>query len=223
MRDAAVEPGEDGPADPVPGPEEHRQERVRVLVLDDEEIVYWGFRLLLAKQPWAERCLSARDGTTAIQLVESYAPHVALVDVGLADSDPDLFRRLLSAAPQLRILLLTRADLLPAATVRACGAAGYASRTWVARELVRAIRMASLGLEVNAAPPANQIGQLSARQQEILALIAAGKTNPEIASRLFLSRHTVKQHTSALYRKLNVRNRTHAVEAARRMGLISIT
>jgi DNA-binding NarL/FixJ family response regulator len=98
---------------------------------------------------------------------------------------------------------------------------GYISRAWSARDLLRAIRMASTGMPPGSYRPASQ-SALSARQQEILQLIAAGETNAEIAKRLFLSRHTVKQHTSALYRKLDVKNRTHAVRAAQRMGLIAV-
>jgi two-component system response regulator DesR len=69
-------------------------------------------------------------------------------------------------------------------------------------------------------PPAQS--SLSARQNEILQLLADGATNGEIADRLYLSRDTVKQHASALYRKLGARNRTHAVQTARHQGLIAV-
>lgn len=87
---------------------------------------------------------------------------------------------------------------------------------------MRAIHMVSLGMQVIPEPDQGVPGGLSARQREILSWIACGETNAEIAERLYLSHHTVKQHTSALYRKLNVRNRTHAVEAARRLGIIAV-
>ena len=194
--------------------------RVRVLVVDDEELVHWGFRLLLANQPWAQRCLPATDVESAIDLARRYEPHVALIDVGVAGLLPGEFcRRLREASPATRVMLLTTADAVPASTVRAAGAAGFVSRSWCARDLLRAIRMVSLGRSAAAhRPPARSA--LSARQEEILQLIASGETNGEIATRLYLSRHTVKQHTSALYRKLGVRNRTHAVQTARQMGLI---
>lgn len=197
-------------------------QRIRVLVLDDEELVRWGFRVLLTHQGWSERCLPAPDVHTAVALAERFAPHVALVDVGMLGHDPyAVCRRLSAACPQMRILLLSSADAMPLATVRAYGAMGYVSRAWAARDLLRAVRMASVGLPPGAYRPAAR-SSLSARQQEILQLIAAGDTNAEIAQRLFLSRHTVKQHTSALYRKLDVKNRTHAVQAAQRMGLIAV-
>ncbi|MGH2856205.1 MAG: response regulator transcription factor [Solirubrobacteraceae bacterium] len=196
--------------------------RVCVLVLDDEDLVHWGFRLLLANQPWAERCLPARHDEEALGMARRYTPHVALVDLGALEMEPGVFcRALAEASPRTRVLLLTTTSALPASTLRAYGAAGYVSRTWNSRDLLSAIRLASAG---RACPPRLTAApsSLSARQEEILQLIAAGATNAEIAGRLYLSRHTVKQHTSALYRKLNVRNRTHAVQAAQRAGLIPV-
>lgn len=195
--------------------------RVRVLVLDEEELTHFGMRLLLARQPWVERCLSATEAQTALALAVRFDVHVALVDVSTAERQGRaVFHRLRAASPRLRVLLLTPADSLPAASVRACGAFGFASRTWSVREIARAIRMVSMGMQIMPKPTGTALGHLSARQQEILARIACGETNAEIAERLCLSPHTVKQHASALYRKLNVRNRTHALEAAHRLGLL---
>ena len=82
------------------------------------------------------------------------------------------------------------------------------------------IRLASVGHAPPPRPPGRST--LSPRQREVLQLLACGATNAEIAVDLYLSHHTVKQHTSALYRKLNARNRTHAVQAAQRQGLIAV-
>lgn len=196
--------------------------RVRVLVLDDEEIVHWGFRLLLANQPWAERCIPARDPGSALQLAWRFEPHVALIDTSTLDGSPAEFcRELTRTCPQAKILLLTHAEAVAPSTIRAVGASGFVSHSWAARDLLQAIRRASAGLTVAPCrPPARS--NLSARQEEILQLIADGATNEEIAVRLYLSRDTVKQHTSALYRKLGARNRTHAVQTARRLGLIAV-
>ena len=155
-------------------------------------------------------------------MARRYSPHVALVDVGALEMAPDAFcRALAEVSPGTQVLLLTAASAMPASTLRAYGASGYVSRSWSARELLSAIRTASDGRPCTPRVAASS-GSLSARQEEILQLIAAGATNAEIAGRLYLSRHTVKQHTSALYRKLNVRNRTHAVQAAQRAGLIPV-
>jgi len=193
---------------------------VRVLLLDDEEIVHWGFRLLLGNQPWAERCIPARDAPSALEVARRFEPHVALVDTGALDREPAVFcRDLTRICRRTNVLLLTHADAVAPSTVRASGAAGFVSRGWAAGDLLQAIRRASVGLTIQPCrPPTESI--LSARQHEILQLIADGATNGEIAIRLYLSRDTVKQHTSALYRKLGARNRTHAVQTARRQGLI---
>jgi DNA-binding NarL/FixJ family response regulator len=195
---------------------------VRVLLLDDEEIVHLGFRLLLGNESWAGGCLTARDADSALELARRFEPAVALIDTGALDREPAVFFRALSrASDRTHVLLLTHADAIPCSTVRAAGALGFVSRTWSASDLVQAIHMASLGLSTE---PDRERGAatLSARQQEILQLIAEGATNEEIALRLYLSRHTVKQHTSALYRKLGARNRTHAVQTARCRGLIAV-
>jgi DNA-binding NarL/FixJ family response regulator len=195
---------------------------VRVLLLDDEEIVHLGFRLLLDNEPWAERCLTATDADGALELARRFEPDVALIDTGALDREPAVMCRALTrASSRTRVLLLTHAEAMAPSTVRAAGALGFVSRGWSASELLQAIHLASLGLSIE---PHRERGAaaLSARQHEILQLIAEGATNEEIALRLYLSRHTVKQHTSALYRKLGARNRTHAVQAARCRGLISV-
>lgn len=207
------------PVQPIPDDEGKRG--VRVLLVDHEEIVQWGFRLLLGHQAWAERCLPASDADTALDLARRFAPHVALIGTGTLQGEPAAFcRALADACRTTRVLLLTHADAVPASTVRASGATGFVSRTWPARDLLHAIRMASVGRTAPVHRPSAQ-SALSGRQQEILQLIADGATNSEIARRLYLSHHTVKQHTSALYRKLGARNRTHAVQTARRQGLLA--
>jgi DNA-binding NarL/FixJ family response regulator len=176
----------------------------------------------LGNEPWAERCLTARDVAGALALARRYEPDVALVDIGALDREPAaLCRALTRASRRTQVLLLTHADAIPSSTVRAAGALGFISRSWSASDLRQTIHMASLGLSIEPHRKAGGVA-LSARQQEILQLIAEGATNEEIALRLYLSPHTVKQHTSALYRKLGARNRTHAVQTARSRGLISV-
>lgn len=205
-----------------PSPEPPGRRGVRVLLVDDEEIVHWGFRLLLGNQPWAERCLPARDAESALELARRFEPHVALVDPGALDREPAAFCRALTRiCGRTTILLLTHADAMSAGTVRASGATGFVSRGWAAGDLLQAIRRASVGLATQPCRPPAQCN-LSARQHEILQLLADGATNGEIADRLYLSRDTVKQHTSALYRKLGARNRTHAVQTGRHQGLIAV-
>jgi DNA-binding NarL/FixJ family response regulator len=204
------------------GADERSGPRVRVVVLDDEEIIRCGFRLLLGSQSWAERCLAAPDVASCLTLARRFEPHIALVDPGTLDGEPGAFaRELAEASPRTRMLLVTQADAVPASTLRSSGAVGFVSRRWTARDLLQTIRVASIarGTHLQRVPASTTT--LSARQQEVLQLIAEGATNEEIAGRLYLSRHTVKQHTSALYRKLNARNRIHAVETARSQGILA--
>jgi DNA-binding NarL/FixJ family response regulator len=101
---------------------------------------------------------------------------------------------------------------------RTAGAAGFISKDWSAVDVVRAVRRVWQGHEVFAEAPLDS--PLSDREQEVLSLIATGSTNKEIAGRLHLSPHTVKEHTSAIYRKLGVRNRAEATRQAQRLKIL---
>jgi two-component system response regulator DesR len=103
---------------------------------------------------------------------------------------------------------------------RRAGASGFVSKDLGAGDIVKAVRMVALGMEVFGRGE-EQAGPLSGREREVVGLIAAGATNREIAQRLYLSPHTVKEHTSAIYRKLGVRNRAEAVKRAQRLGIIA--
>ena len=84
--------------------------RLRVLVVDDHDVVHWGFRLLLADLPWVERCLTARDESQARELARRYEPHVALVDLFLGEqSGAELCETLRREAPSTRVLLISGA------------------------------------------------------------------------------------------------------------------
>ena len=94
--------------------------KLRVLVVDDHDVVHWGFRLMLGEQPWVERCLSARNGDEAMALTRRYDPHVALVDLFVGqESGAEICAQLLKLSPQLNVLLLSGAGRSsPAATRR---------------------------------------------------------------------------------------------------------
>lgn len=197
--------------------------RLSVLVVDDHEVVQWGLRLLLTQQPWIERCLTARNSAEALDLVHRYEPDVALVDLFLGDeSGAELCETMRRESPSTRVLLISGAGHMSQAIARAAGASGFVSKDWDADDVAKAVRMVGMGMTVfrpregASTTPA----QLSAREREVLDLIATGATNREIAERLFLSPHTVKEHTSAVYRKLSVRNRAEAVRQAQEMGLL---
>ncbi len=198
------------------------ERRLRVLVVDDHEVVHWGFRTMLGEQPWVERCLSARTGAEAVALAERYEPDVALVDLFMGDeSGADICERLLARSPRTRVLLISGAGRIMPTAAKAAGAAGFVSKDWPAADIAAAVRMVGLGMSVfrpHESPPGPA---LSDREREVLDLIARGSTNREIAGALFLSPHTVKEHTSSLYRKLRARNRAEAVQKAQRLGLLA--
>jgi len=195
--------------------------RLRVVVVAQEEILHWGFRVLLTEQPWIERCLAASTTEHAQELVRRYDIDVAVVgpmpgdELGLA-----LSRRIQQEAPRVRVLLMSPDDGVSPRMAQAAGASGVIVRTWPAADLVTAVGMAGMGLTLFDhvdAPPS----ELSHRERDIIRLIAAGATNREIADRLYLSPNTIKQHASALYRKLEARNRAEAVRCAQQLGLIA--
>jgi two-component system response regulator DesR len=196
--------------------------RLRVLIVDDHEVVHWGFRLMLSEQPWVERCLSARNAREAFALAARYEPHVALVDLFVGqESGAEICERLRSLSPVTNVLLISGAGRISPSAARTAGAAGFISKDWPAADIAGAVRMVGLGMTVFRPHEAPQGPPLSDREREVLRAIASGATNREIAGTLFLSPHTVKEHTSSLYRKLAVRNRAEAVQKAQRLGLIS--
>jgi two-component system response regulator DesR len=196
--------------------------RLRVLVVDDHDVVHWGFRMLLGEQSWVERCLSARTGAEALELTRTLRPHVALVDLFLAgESGADLCKAIRETSPSTRVLLISGAGRMSPAAARAAGASGFVSKDVEAHDVVAAVRAVGLGMTMFPPKSEQPAPFLSAREREVLDLIAAGSTNREIAERLYLSPHTVKEHTSALYRKLGARNRAEAVQLAQRIGLLA--
>jgi DNA-binding NarL/FixJ family response regulator len=203
----------------VPPDLEHR--RLRVLVVDDHDVVQWGFRRLLGEQSWVERCLAARTGSEALELTRAFTPHVALVDLFLSDeSGADVCASIREASPGTRVLLISGAGRMSPATARAAGASGFVSKDWETHEIATAVRMVGLGMTVFSPKAKQPAPLLTERERSVLDLIAAGSTNREIAQQLYLSPHTVKEHTSALYRKLGARNRAEAVRRAQRVGLL---
>jgi two-component system response regulator DesR len=195
---------------------------IDVLVVDDHDVVHWGFKLMLGEQPWVGRILAARTGAQALALAREHAPAVALVDLFLGDeSGVELCERLRTVSPATRVLLISGAGKVNAHAARAAGAAGFVSKDLPAADIAGAVRMVGVGMSVfrdDGAPPAVT---LTDRERAVLDLIAGGATNREIAERLFLSPWTVKEYTGGLYRKLKARNRAEAVQRAQRLGLLT--
>lgn len=195
---------------------------LRVLIVDDHEVVHWGIRIMLGRLPWVGGAWSARSGEEAVATAVAHEVDLALVDLFIgAESGAEISEALLAARPQMRILLISGAGQISARAAATCGASGFISKDQSAGELVRAVRAVAEGgslFEEELEPPAGP--RLSAREAEVLSALAAGETNRQIAARLHLSPHTVKEYASALYRKLEVENRLQAIRRAEKLGLI---
>jgi DNA-binding NarL/FixJ family response regulator len=197
-------------------------EKLRVLIVDDHEVVHWGLRALLSGQEWVERCVVASNAEDALELTRRYEPHVALVDLFLGTtSGAELCRELRERSPITNVLLFSGSGRMSAAAARAAGAAGFVSKGLGARDVMAAIRVIGLGGSVFGDVTPTAEDTLTEREREVLALVATGATNREIAEQLHLSHHTVKDYTRNVFRKLEVRNRAEAVQRAQRLGLLA--
>ena len=194
----------------------------RVLIVDDHEMVRVGLHALLTAQPWVDRCVGAGSLDRALELTEQCKPQLALVDLFVGeDSGVGLCRALRERRPTTNVVLMSGSGSVSPAVAHAAGACGFVPKHWPARTLLDAIRRASEGQRVfprreRAKPPA----RLTRREQDVLCHLVGGLSNVQIAEELHLSRHTVKQHTCAVYKKLDVRNRAQAASRAQQLGLI---
>jgi DNA-binding NarL/FixJ family response regulator len=196
--------------------------KLDILLVDDHEVVQWGYRLLFARQCWIGRCFTASNTEQAIELAQRHAPNVALVDLFLGeDSGVELCEALQQVSPRTRILLISGVGWISPEAARAAGASGFVSKDWSTEEVKNAARIVGRGMTVFARQDRRPTIPLSRREREVLELIGAGATNREIARSLHLSPHTVKDHAAALYRKLGVRNRAEASRRAEQLGLRS--
>lgn len=195
--------------------------RLRVLVVDEQEVVHWGFKMLLARRTWVEAYAATATVDGALVLAARERPDVALVDAAVGDdSGAEVARRLMDASPRTRVLLMASGGRMTARAAREAGAAGFVPKDSPAQDIANAARMVGLGMTVFMPAADADAALLSDRERQVLEMIAGGSTNREIAERLFLSPHTVKDHTSALYRKIGARNRAQAILRAQRLGML---
>jgi DNA-binding NarL/FixJ family response regulator len=197
---------------------------IRVLIIDDHDVVHWGLRIMLERQSWIARSYSAHTGAEAIAQATQHEIDLALVDLFVAqESGPEICERLHEVCPGMRLLLISGAGQISPRAAAACGASGFISKDSRGTEIIRAVGMVALGMSVfqDTTDDAPAVMQLSERERQVLALVAQGATNREIAAELHLSPYTVKEYASSLYRKLDVRNRLEAVQRAEKLGLIA--
>lgn len=193
--------------------------KVTILVLEENDVSRFGLRLIMTSQNWVSGCVAAPNLDQAIELIQRGAPDMILYGARSRLEDAQATGRALrTAAPDSVLVLMSGAARVTAQTLNLVGAVAHISRNSAAGDIVESLRLASLGLKIK---DLSDPTLLSVRQQEVLELLAAGHTNGEIGERLYLSAHTVKQHTCTIYRKLAVRNRAEAIHCAQGLGLLS--
>ncbi|MEU7876229.1 response regulator transcription factor [Dactylosporangium sp. NPDC049140] len=207
------------------------KDAVRVLVVDDQQLVRDGIASLLSIQPGIEVVGTAAGGEEALARAADLAPDVVLMDVRMPGLDGvEATRALRRDHPACRVVMLTTFDddQYVALALRA-GADGYLLKDLGAAELADAVRLVHRGVaqldpavahRLAAARPAEDPAELTGRELEILRLVATGATNREIAGRMFLSEGTVKNHVSRILTRLGLRDRTQAAVYARDRGLL---
>jgi DNA-binding NarL/FixJ family response regulator len=210
--------------------------RIRVLVADDHAGFRHGLVALLASDPGVEVVGEARDGHEAVAMAVGLLPEVVLMDLQMPGLNGiEATRRVLAEVPQVGVLVLTmfEDDDSVVSAMRA-GARGYVLKSAAPSEVLGILRSVAGGearfgpeiasrltgfLREPAADPARAFPDLTAREREILDLIARGHDNAGISARLFLSPHTVRNHISRIFAKLGVPSRAQAIVRAREAGL----
>jgi len=203
---------------------------IRVLVADDHPVVRGGIVALLAAADDIEVVGEAVDGQEAVDKALALRPQVVLMDLRMPRLDGDeATARILAADPGIRVVVLTTyesdASIL---TAIEAGASGYLLKAAPQEEILEGLRSVARG-DVALAPSIAALlvrrvktpaVTLSARETEVLGLVAQGLSNPAIAKRLFLGEATVKTHLLHAFEKLEVNDRTRAVTKAMELGLL---
>jgi DNA-binding NarL/FixJ family response regulator len=216
-------------------------EPITVLIADDQRMVRRGFRVLLESEPDITVVAEAGDGREAVDLTRLYRPAVALLDIRMPTMDGlHAARQVLALGLETRVLILTTfdADEYVYEALRA-GASGFLLKDAPADQLVTAVRSIAAGdalidpaitrrlisrFTLAAQPPSGlpeELRQLTARELDVLRLVARGQSNSEIARELVIEENTVKTHVSRILMKLDLRDRVQAVVLAYESGFVS--
>ena len=210
---------------------------IRVLVADDQSMVRAGFRMLLTGEEDIEVVAEASNGLEAVEKAARFGPTVVLMDIRMPELDGlEATRRILAADESARVLILTTFDLdeYIYEALRA-GASGFVLKDDPPEQLLAAIRTVADGdallspavttrvieqfTHIPRPTAPKELEYLSARELDVLRLIARGLSNGEIAKELFISETTVKTHVTHIFQKLNLRDRVQAVVLAYQAGL----
>jgi len=203
---------------------------VRIMVVDDHPLLREGVAALIATEPDLQLVAVAADGREAIEQFRATRPDVTLMDLQMPNmSGIDAVISIRNEWPDARIIVLTTyaGDALAMRALKA-GAQAYVLKGMVRKELLETIRAVNQGQRRIQPDVAVQIAShtadasLSARELEVLELIAAGHSNKAIGSRLSINEETVKGHVKNILAKLGARDRTHAATMAFRRGILQI-
>ncbi|WP_369234376.1 response regulator [Streptomyces sp. R21] len=214
---------------------------IRVLIADDQQMVRQGFTVLLNAQPGIEVVGQAVDGRDAIAKVGELAPDVVLMDIRMPEiGGIEATRRITETTSHIKVLVLTTFDLDEYVyDALRSGASRFLLKDASADQLAEAVRVVAAGDALLApgitrrliaefsrlgssprAPLKQRVGELTERETEVLALIAQGLSNAEIAERLVVAEQTVKTHVGRILVKLGLRDRTQAAVFAYESGLV---
>ncbi len=211
---------------------------IRVLIADDQSMVRAGFRMLLAGEEDMEVVAEASNGLEAVAKAERFDPTVILMDIRMPELDGlQASRRILAADDSARILILTTfgLDEYVYEALRA-GASGFVLKDDPPEQLIAAVRTVAAGdallspaitklvieqfTRIPRPERPRELDELTAREEDILRLIAGGLSNAEIGQELFISETTVKTHVTHILQKLGLRDRVQAVVLAYRTGMV---
>jgi len=212
---------------------------IRVVLADDQPVVRGGLRMILEIEPDIEVVGEAADGAAAVDAVAALRPDVILMDISMAPVDGiEATRRIAAAGSDARVLVLTTYGLDENVyDALKAGASGFLVKTDPPERLVDAVRLVAQGDSllapeitrrlidrfVSGAHPSRaprELAELTARELEVLKLLARGRTNAAIANELYLSEGTVKTHVARVLRKLALHDRTQAVIYAYEHGIV---
>ena len=221
---------------------------IRILIADDHALVRSGLHSILEMEPDLAVVGEAQDGHEALALAQETLPDIVLMDIKMGDWDGvTATRRIRSSVPSTRVIVLTNHDQdeLVFSSIRA-GASGYLLKEVTSVQLANAIRTVADGFSLiypsiaarvldefgrlrtgplGGASPADATEgyhDLTAREREVLQLIAQGRSNKEIASELRISERTVKTHVSNIFGKLELSDRTQVALYAHKRGLADV-
>ena len=210
---------------------------IRVLVADDQSMIRAGFRMLLSGEEDIEVVAEASNGLEAVEKAARFRPTVILMDIRMPELDGlEATRRILADDDAARVLILTTFDLEEYIyeALRA-GASGFVLKDDPPEQLIAAIRTVAAGdallspavttrvieqfTRIPRFTPSKELQELSARELDVLRLIARGLSNAEIGQELYISETTVKTHVTHILQKLNLRDRVQAVVLVHQAGL----